>query len=327
MDKNKRSQTILIVDDSPENIHILMETLKQGHKILAATSGVRALEIAMSENPPDLIVLDIIMPGMDGYEVCERLKTDQRTCNIPILFISALDETTDKVKAFLSGGVDYITKPFQTEEVLARVQTHLSLRRMQKKLQEVNSELAQVNLELERLANLDGLTQIPNRRHFDNVLRNEWKRMLRENKPISLIMCDIDYFKRFNDTYGHIAGDECLKKVVQGICGTHKRPADLVARFGGEEFAVLLPNTDLEGASAVANEVLSGIRDLKIVHISSDITPFVTMSIGVGEIVPTVGVPPEVLVELSDKALYRAKDNGRNRIELDESKLRGRKHE
>lgn len=323
MDKKARPQTILIVDDTPENIHILLETLRQGHKILAATTGEQALRTAKSDHPPDLIILDILMPGMDGYEVCKRLKEDGQTRDIPILFISALGETTDKVRAFRSGGVDYITKPFQTEEVLARVETHLALRRMQKELQEVNNELEKANFELERLANLDGLTQIPNRRHFDSVLGNEWKRMTREKDPVSLIMCDIDYFKRYNDTYGHIAGDECLKKVAQSVCCMLKRPADLVARYGGEEFAVLLPKTTPDGALAVANEILSGIRDLKIEHISSDISPFVTMSVGVGGMVPETDIRPEALVERTDKALYRAKANGRNRIEMDTIKAGG----
>jgi diguanylate cyclase (GGDEF)-like protein len=314
MKDEERSQTVLIVDDTPDNIRILMETLKGDYKILAATSGEKALNASNWPVLPDLIILDIMMPGMNGYEVCRKLKEDERIKDIPVLFMSALNETTDKVKAFSAGGVDYITKPFQAEEVRARVQTHMAMRRLQKELQELNRELAEANQQLERLANLDGLTQIANRRHFNNTLEKEWLRMVREKLPISLILIDIDYFKRYNDTYGHLAGDECLKKVAQCIYCTAKRPADLVARYGGEEFVVLMPNTHIKGALTVAEEIRNGIRELKIEHSASDVSLFLSLSMGICGKTPGRASSPEALLAEADTALYKAKNSGRNRI-------------
>jgi diguanylate cyclase (GGDEF)-like protein len=312
---------ILIVDDTPENLTILRQILtEQGYRVRPALSGEIALK-AVQADIPNLILLDIMMPGMDGFEVCSKLKSEARTSDIPVIFISALDETEDKVKGFQVGGVDFITKPFHTAEVLVRVETHLALRNMQLQLLDEIEErkraekaLEKANRELDQLASLDGLTKIANRRQFDLHLRQEWKRLRREQVPISIILCDIDYFKRYNDAYGHVAGDKCLKQVAQGIRRAVKRPADLVARYGGEEFVVILTNTDIDGAVKVAEEVRKEIRNLEIPHIQSEVGRYVSISMGVDSTVPDRSEGPEAFINDVDQFLYQAKEAGRDRI-------------
>lgn len=312
---------ILIVDDNPDNLTILREILSEKeYRVRPALSGEIALK-AIQTGMPDLILLDVIMPGMSGFEVCSTLKSDPQTMDVPIIFISALSETEDKVKGFQAGGVDFISKPFNAAEVVARVQTHLTLRKMHLQLlaeieERKRTEIAleKANEELERLASMDGLTQIANRRQFDSFLQKEWKRLRRDKAPLSLILCDIDFFKRYNDTYGHIAGDKCLKEVAQGISKAVKRPADLVARYGGEEFAVILTNTDLEGAFQVAEEIQDEISKLKIPHEQSDVSQFVSLSMGVSSIIPDGSSESEAFVDGVDKYLYQAKETGRNKI-------------
>jgi diguanylate cyclase (GGDEF)-like protein len=308
--------TLLIVDDTPENIAVLYNFLSgQGFKILVAENGEDALENAQDERP-DLILLDVIMPGIDGFETCRRLKSNPPTQEIPVIFITALSDTLDKVKAFKLGAVDYITKPFQQEEVLARVNTHLTIRKLQNELQAQKEALEKANLELQRLATLDSLTQIANRRRLDEYLQREWRRASREQTPLSLILCDIDYFKNYNDSYGHQVGDDCLQQVAEVLSRTVKRASDLVARYGGEEFTVILPNTPVEGAMQIASLVQQNLQALKIVHPHSAVNEYVTLSIGVTCTVPTPQTSPEKLINVADKALYEAKREGRNRIIL-----------
>lgn len=319
---------ILIVDDTPENLTVLRQMLTEhGYRVRPALSGDIALK-AVQADIPSLILLDIMMPGMDGFEVCRKLKSEAGTRDIPVLFISALNEMEDKVKGFQVGGVDYITKPFNTGEVLARVKTHLTLRNMQIKIQEQNKRLLDeieerkraenalevANGELERLASVDGLTRIANRRQYDSYLLREWKRMAREQAPIAFILCDIDYFKLYNDAYGHMAGDKCLQQVAQGIRRAVKRPADLVARYGGEEFAVILTNTDIDGAVKVAEDVRKEIGNLKMPHVQSEVGRYVSLSMGVGSTVPGRSDGPEAFVNDVDQVLYQAKEAGRDRI-------------
>ncbi|KAF3887062.1 MULTISPECIES: diguanylate cyclase domain-containing protein [Nostocales] len=487
----KAKATILVVDDTAANLRLLVNVLQQhGYKVRPVPDGNLALQVVQA-SPPDLILLDILMPDLSGYEVCLELKTNPKTKDIPIIFLSALSEGLDKAKAFHLGGADYITKPFQVEEVLARVANQLALRSLQVQLQQKNQELCQQNAqlqllltateeisaaasidsalksvlalicqtigwdlgeawivnsegtalecsqgwyarapelskfrdesqkltfcpnvglpgriwvskqpewlfdvsedednifyhchlarrvglkaafgvpilfneeflavlvflsnnamapqsrvlelvtaiatqigslikrkksevalqqanhELERLINLDGLTQVANRRRFDRVLELEWSRLRREQLPLSLILSDVDYFKRYNDTYGHIAGDVCLQKIAQAISNSAKRPADLVARYGGEEFAVLLPNTNLEGAMKVADLIQQQIQDLYIPHVESNISQYVTLSLGASSLVPTHEESMEILIRVADRALYEAKKRGRNCI-------------
>jgi diguanylate cyclase (GGDEF)-like protein len=298
---------ILVVDDTRDNLRLLANILtEQGYQVRPVPQGSRAITAAQSK-PPDLILLDIMMPGMDGYAVCEALKADERTRDIPVIFISALNETFDKVKAFSLGGVDYITKPFQSEEVLARVKTHITIRHLQQELEDRNRELA-------RLVNIDGLTQIANRRYFDTYLEHEWRRSVREQQPLSLIFLDIDYFKLYNDHYGHQAGDECLKQVAQIFDHVARRPADLAARYGGEEFVILLPNTDEHGAQHLAEEIQEHLQQLAIPHEPSSVSSSVTCSMGIACTIPNQAISAETFVSTADEAVYQAKARGRNRI-------------
>ncbi|HAX78688.1 MAG TPA: diguanylate cyclase [Cyanobacteria bacterium UBA11372] len=476
------SSDILVIDDSPTNLSLLTQMLsEQGYNVRVAPNGKLALQSALT-NPPDLILLDIMMPSMDGYEICEELKADERTRDIPVIFLSGLNEAVDKVQAFAVGGVDYVTKPFEPLEILARIENQLRLRSLQLQLQEQNAQLQllltttqaiskaanvdsalkvilekicqtigwnfgeawlpnphlkalvcsrgwyasdssllpfrqhsqgltfppnvglpgrvwlskkpawiedisqtnercfrrlkiaaavgiksalgvpiivgdrvsavlvflhknqiapderlielvnavatqlgaliqrkkaetalkKANQELERLAALDGLTSVANRRQFDKILQQEWYRLKREQLPLSLIMCDVDYFKRYNDRYGHLEGDNCLKQVASAIASASRRPADLVARYGGEEFAVILPNTSAEGALKVAELIRKQVQQLKIPHVLSGASQYVSLSLGVSTIVPNADSSPLELIEIADLALYAAKQQGRN---------------
>ncbi len=497
------SGDILIVDDSPDNLRVLSAMLaEQGYKVRKLINGNLALKV-VEIAPPDLILLDILMPEMDGYEVCSLLKANPQTSSIPVIFISALHDISAQIKAFEVGGIDYITKPFQVAEVLARVNSQLTIRNLHLKLQQQTHSLHQQNVllqqqtqerqraeaetsfllrtaqaisscddflsalevtlrqvcqmigwdfgeawipddggtilecshgwygteaslerfrhssekltfppgiglpgkiwlskqptwiedvsleehqfflpsdmtlgveiktalgvpvvlndqvlavlvffkkeklkpeqrlielinacatqlgslqskkieialkaantKLERLATLDSLTGIPNRRKFDTHLSLEWRRMAREQLPLSLILCDVDYFKRYNDTYGHLAGDFCLQQVAHAISRTIRRPGDLVARYGGEEFAIILPNTHIAGALKVSEAIRNEVQNLRIAHAQSAVHQYVTISEGVVSLVPQNKLDPTILINVADKALYEAKKQGRNR--------------
>ena len=291
---------ILIVDDSPTSIQILAEELKATYYITIANSGAAALKIANSNTPPDLILLDVIMPEMDGYEVCRQLKAGDATKNIPIIFVTAKNEAADEEYGLNLGAVDYITKPFHLAIIRARVKNHLSLKQ--------KTDL------LESLAQLDGLTDIPNRRRLEITLVTEWRRACRSQTPISIVMLDIDHFKVYNDHYGHGAGDVCLKAVVQALRSMLSRPADMIARYGGEEFAVVLPGTDFVGANAVAENFRQAVYFLSLPHEHSSVLDQVTISVGFASIsVPTDDSYADLLAA-ADKMLYQAKNTGRNRV-------------
>ncbi|NET25037.1 diguanylate cyclase domain-containing protein [Okeania sp. SIO1I7] len=446
---------ILIVDDQINNLRVLTTILKgKNYTVRKAIDGETAIEAAQIE-PPNLIILDIKMPGMDGYEVCKHLKSNQKTQDIPIIFISALSEVFDKVKAFEVGGIDYITKPFQEEEVLARINSQLTIQKQQKLLQqekallkqeqeklkqeiqqrkeaeailyqsralissilrssldgvaaleavrnpntaeiedfrclEVNPIIAEVfnqerenligklifrrfinkidpnlfaafvgvvetgislqkdfnykykeeqkwysciavkladgfavtvrditerktlELELNRLATIDGLTGVYNRSTFDQTIVQEWQRAQREKQPLSLILFDADYFKLYNDYYGHQAGDNCLVQIAHAASETVKRPGDFVARYGGEEFVIILPNTDRQGAIAVAEGIRQAIQLLAIPHERSEVSSVVSVSMGIACVIPTTDSSPETLISMADQAMYKAKQQGRN---------------
>lgn len=304
--------SILIVDDTPTNLHILLNVLEQhGYEVRCVRTGAMAL-IGIQASAPDLIVLDIRMPDMDGYEICQTLKANAQTSEIPIIFLSALEQPFDKVKAFEVGGADYITKPFQVEEVLVRINHQLTIRNLQQQRKQLIAALEQANLELESLAALDDLTQVANRRRFDNYLELEWQRAAREQLPLSLILADIDYFKRYNDSWGHLAGDRCLQIVAQTIRAIPQRPSDLVARYGGEEFTILLPNTDATGAAQIAETIRQSIEQLRFPHALLEVDQSITLSLGVASLVPVPNSSSIQLIELADQALYNAKAQGRN---------------
>lgn len=326
---------ILLVDDKPDNLRLLSQMLtEQGYNVRRVTKGKMAL-ITAKASPPDLVLLDIKMPDMDGYEVCLQLKADKITAEIPVIFMSALDELPDKVKAFTIGGVDYITKPFQVEEVLVRVKTQMMLRQQQQQLQaqnyqlqqeiqrrqEIESalqrsqiELQQANAELYRIANLDGLTHVANRRRFDEYIIQQWQRLSLVQQPLSLIICDVDYFKPYNDHYGHQMGDDCLRNIAKALEKNVRGPADLAARYGGEEFVILLPETDLKGAIMVAEKLSEAVKKLQIPHLYSQVSEIVTLSFGVSSQIPQLTESPCQLIDLADRALYQSKQQGRDRV-------------
>lgn len=451
--KNIESQpeskgNILLVDDLPENLKLLSEILsKAGYTARSVTSGAKAIKTATAKRP-DVMFLDILMPEMNGYEVCQAFKADPELCDIPIIFISALGDTSDKLRGFEVGGVDYITKPFQIKEVLARLEAQLTIQRQQRSLQneierrreieevlyqsrsllssilnsaldgiaamqavrdpstgliedfrclavnpviskalqrkredligklvlkkflskvapnlfdrfvqvvetgealaeefyypsedarwyhyvvvklgdgfaitvrditerkETELALQEANHKLEKLVNLDGLTHIANRRHFGHYLDLEWQRHQREQNSLSLIMIDIDYFKRYNDHNGHQGGDDCLIRVAQVIAQVPQRPTDLVARYGGEEFAVILSNTDRDGALKIAEEIQLAIATLAIPHEKSEVSEHITLSIGIASMIPPLDQEADVLIRQADQALFAAKGEGRNR--------------
>lgn len=446
--ENIFTANILIVDDQPANLRVLSTMFKDhNYKVRKAINGQVAIE-AISLEIPDLIVLDIKMPDMNGYEVCQRLKSDLKTKDIPVIFISALDEAMDKVKAFQVGGIDYITKPFQEEEVIARINNQLTIQNQKKRLEEeqkklkleiqqrketeailyqsralissiLNSSLdaiaaleavrnprsgniedfrcllinpvmsevfrrnpedligklifkrfidkidpnlfsafvqivltgkslekdvsyksqdelkwyhfiavklgdgfaitvrditerKKLELQLENMANNDFLTGINNRRSFDRILDKEWHRCQREKQPLSFIICDIDYFKKYNDFYGHQQGDECIKKVAQTLKNQLKRASDSVARYGGEEFVIILPNTTQDGAISLIKSIQEAISEQNIPHEKSEVAKIISLSFGLATIIPSPESSIDKLISLTDDALYEAKDNGRN---------------
>ncbi|MFQ4137899.1 diguanylate cyclase [Nodosilinea sp. PGN35] len=454
------AKEILVVDDTPSNLRLLLVALSsEGYQVRCAKSAALALTRVQAALP-DLVLLDIRMPQMNGYEFCTRLKADARTREIPVIFLSVLDGVEDKVRAFGLGGVDYIAKPYQIDEVLARVRYQFQARQQQQQLQVENDRLRQENAEQQqsltrleqsyqmlsqvlnsladgvaafralrnqqgeiedfqwllgnaaladwlgrspaelagatlseiltrcpnddvlnlfiqvveqhetlqyellcepdgeiplwfelmairlgdglvaRLKNIteyhqvvtqmqttinelqilttqDGLTQIANRRAFNQYLEMEWQRLTRTREPLSLIMGDIDHFKRFNDLCGHGVGDECLRQVAAAIASVVKRPADLVARYGGEEFAILLPQTTLQGAARVADQVLGAIAHLRLVVPRVECER-VSLSLGVASQIPGSPRTIDMLLAEADRALYRAKGQGGNRVCLSE---------
>lgn len=289
---------ILLVDDEYIYIVLLADTLDTDYEIVYATSSATAIEIATSTKL-DLILLDVMMPGLNGYEICTRLKEDDRTKDIPIIFVTSLGDAGAETKGLRLGAVDYITKPFDPEPVKARVSTHIKLKAAQEKLA--------------LLAATDGLTGLWNRAHFDATLAYEYSRHTRSGGELSLILLDVDHFKAFNDTYGHISGDDCLRKVALAISGAASRLTDVVARYGGEEFILLLPETSLEGAMILAEKVRKCISDLGLPHrLSSE--GHITASFGVScSRIRLLSAQSELVVE-ADLQLYTAKAAGRNRV-------------
>lgn len=291
--------TLLIVDDEKQNRLLLTELFGSTYKIIQAKNGVQALEKAR-QHRPDLILLDVLMPEMDGMGVLRELKRDDATRLIPVIFITALDSATDEANGLNLGAVDYISKPFHPPTVRVRVRNQLQLVH-QRRL-------------LEQLASLDGLTGIPNRRQFDATLLKEWHRCQRNQQPLSLIVADVDFFKKYNDALGHAAGDRVLQEVAATLRQAARRPGDLVARYGGEEFVLLLPETDATSAQALAEGLQQLLHSKAFAHPNSSLGPWLTMSMGGSTTVPsTTALDPEFFA-LADAALYRAKHQGRNQV-------------
>lgn len=291
---------VLVIDDEKVNCNVLVALLDD-YKVIVAKNGEQALKRARANPPPDLILLDVVMPEMDGYEVCRSLKSDPLTQDIPIIFITVKATIEDEAEGLKMGAVDYISKPFSPAIVQARVANHMQLKKQRDILESLNVT--------------DSLTNIANRRKFDRYMHHEWKTALRTSCPISLIIADIDNFKEYNDHYGHCAGDECLKAVAKALEEHADRDVDLVARYGGEEFGIVLPHTNLNGARYVADKMQAAIEALQIEHdYSTSGASIVTVSLGISTISAKADEGPKLLIERADKALYQAKKNGRNQV-------------
>ncbi len=292
-----RRPRLLVVDDQPVNIQALYQAFAADHQVLMATGGEQALSIC-AQQQPDLLLLDVAMPGMDGHEVCRRLKADPATCDIPIIFVTAHNDEAAETLGLELGAVDFISKPINPKIVRARVRTHLTLK-------------AQSDL-LRQWVYIDGLTGVYNRRHFDERLAAEWGRAVRGASALSVVLLDVDFFKRYNDRHGHQAGDDCLRRVAATLQAGIRRPGDLVARYGGEEFVCLLPDTDLPGAMLLAQQLGAAVHGLQIAHGDSVVAPVVTVSLGVCTQPGTAPGSAANLLGGADAQLYRAKSEGRN---------------
>ena len=325
---------ILVVDDDRLIRRLIRQAMvREGYEVIEAANGKEALNLYLSESP-NIILLDAQMPVMDGFTCChnlQRISQDSLEVNIeenedldyisqtdkilayidrtPVLMITALDDTDSVDKAFAVGATDYITKPINWAVLRQRVRHLLVQAQLYRQLELANNEL-------KRLATLDGLTQLANRRRFDQYLHQQWRVMLRKQLPISLILCDVDFFKRYNDAYGHQAGDACLQKIAAAVSTQAKRPQDLVARYGGEELAVILPDSELEGVLVVAHRIREAVKNLKLEHRASEISDYVTLSIGVASLIPEDDSQAKQLIELADRALYQAKNSGRDRVSI-----------
>ncbi len=321
---------ILVVDDSEDQLFVLNEILKEkGYKkIHLAESAEEAFKILglkgkKKKKNVDLILMDVNMPEINGIEACGEIKKEDKLKDIPIIMVTAHQEEEHLQSAFHAGAIDYIKKPINVTELLARVHSALRLKRetdsrkeRERELTEMAELLDEANKKLTRMSYLDGLTSVPNRRYFEEFFNREWKNAIRLSKYISLIMLDIDCFKAYNDTYGHLNGDDSLKKVAKALNDALKRPRDFLCRYGGEEFIAVLPDTDASGAFEVANRFLREVKKLKICHKTSPVDKNVTISIGIATSKPLRKAKSKSLVSKVDKALYEAKQNGRNCIKV-----------
>lgn len=297
---------VLIIDDSRLIAHVAKTILsKRGHEIIVAEDGLTGLETAKSEQP-DIILLDLIMPIMDGYQVCQGLKEERSTKEIPVIMLTSKAEPTDKVKGLEMGALDYVTKPFDEGELVARVNTQLRLKELREALEEKNQQL-------QELANRDGLTQLFNHRYFHEQLSKDFLRARRYHESLSCVLLDIDYFKRFNDTHGHQTGDVVLRTLGLLIQDSI-RDSDFAARYGGEEFALVLYHSDEPGALDVAQRLRQAVEQCEVRR--GDKVLHVTISVGVATFPNKAIHDSKTLIECADKALYRAKDSGRNRVEV-----------
>ncbi|MBD2607512.1 PleD family two-component system response regulator [Scytonema hofmannii FACHB-248] len=331
---SNQTPLILLADDDKLIRVLLREFLeKEDYRVMEVTNGKECLEAFLTVKP-DLVMLDGIMPVMDGFACCKQLiqiaKNNLATAlanfdsggsslgatvisklweRTPILMITGLEDPDLVDRAFEAGASDFVTKPIHLGILRQRVRRLLQQAQLYKQLEAANKAL-------QHLAHVDGLTNVANRRRFNNYLNSQWLSLAPERSPISLILCDIDFFKLYNDKYGHPAGDMCLQKVGTVLNEAVQNSQDLVARYGGEEFAVIMPNTNMGGAVHFAAAMQARVRELEILHEPSTISRYVTLSLGVATTIPTFESEPSSLIVEADKALYKAKAEGRNRIIL-----------
>ena len=292
-------QKVLVADDDPINRQVLAELLKPEYTVLLAKNGEQALERA-TRHAPDLVLLDVMMPDMDGFEVLRRLRAHPATAQMAVIFISGLDRPEDEANGLKAGAADYIAKPINATVVMARVALHLQFVRQRRML--------------ERLAHIDGLTELANRRRFDELYALEWERAQGNGRPLSLALLDVDAFKQYNDHYGHPAGDRALRAVARAARASLRGPADLAARYGGEELVLLLPDTDAVQAREMVDGLCEAIAGLHLAHAASPVAPVLTVSVGGVTMDSRAAESAAALFEAADEQLYRAKDAGRNRV-------------
>ncbi len=312
----------LVIEDTVTSATLICHLLdKMGLQSVHARDGEIGIEMFKQERP-DLILLDIVLPGFDGFEVARRIRQLERDGEwTPIIFLSARASDEDLARGIMVGGDDYLVKPVSEIVLKAKVRAMQRIAQMRYSLLVLTRKLDDANRELTRLSAVDGLTNIANRRCFDETLLREWRRAERRESPVSLLLIDVDKFKDFNDGYGHQHGDECLKELAKTLVSCLHRSTDLVARYGGEEFAAILAETDVEGALGVAEAMREAVITARLPHASSTVADHVTISIGVATVVPErrdengyVG-----LILQADQALYRAKREGRNRVAVAET--------
>ncbi len=304
----------LVVEDTRTILKVICNYLERmGITPIPAENGEQAVALFQSERP-DMVLLDIVLPDIDGFEVCRRLRqAEQPTDWTPIMFLTAMTKDEDLEKGIAAGGDDYIYKPVSDVVLGAKIRAMQRILQMRHSLLVMTRKLDAANQELRRLTSLDGLTGIANRRHFDDMLDREWRRSMRQGAEFSVIMCDVDHFKAFNDTLGHQAGDDCLKAIASALPRAMDRGGELVAHYGGEEFVIILPETSINGAHVVAERMRSAIEALEILNPSAP-GGRVTASFGIASGIAMPETEPAALIKAADKALYRAKHEGRNRI-------------
>jgi len=314
--------TVLLIDDQVMIAEAVRRALSSEEDIEFhyCQDPTKAIKLATEINAT-VILQDLVMPDIDGLMMVRYFRVNKSTAKIPIIVLSTKEEASIKSEAFKLGANDYMVKLPDKIEMIARIRYHsqayiIQLERDEafSALEESKSKLAEANLTLQKLSSLDGLTGIANRRSFDETLHKEWNRAMRNKKSLGIIMLDIDFFKLYNDHYGHQGGDNCLNIVANGLESAIHRETDFLARYGGEEFSAVLPDTDLAGAVKVAEEMRFAIADLRLEHAKSKVSDIVSVSLGVSAMIPLLGTDPEVLIAAADQALYKAKEDGRDMV-------------
>ena len=316
-----QASTILIVDDDRAmRLLLRMAMEEEGYTVIEAKDGEQCL-VEFVRHQPQVVLLDAVMPGMDGFTCCQQLRQRPEAQEVPVLMITVLDDSDSVDRAFEAGATDYVTKPIHWPVLCQRVRRLLNaywatmqLQAQIERERALTVQLEAANSELKRLAMIDGLTGIANRRYFDEVLDREWRRAVRDRLPFSLLLCDVDCFKLYNDTCGHVMGDRCLEKVATILAQSVQRPADLIARYGGEEFVMIMPNTPMLGARQIAERIQVGLAQAAIPHPQSSVGSAVTLSIGLLCVVPERDWSATEALKRVDQMLYRAKTAGRNQI-------------
>jgi diguanylate cyclase (GGDEF)-like protein len=313
---------ILIVEDSRATLLIVSKFVERfGAQPICTENGEQAIT-AFHREQPDMVLLDVVLPDIDGFAVARQMRALEKPgAWTPIIFLSGMTSDKDLEKGIAAGGDDYLYKPVSEAVLSAKIRAMQRIIQMRTSLVVLARELDTANQELKRLSASDGLTGIANRRFFDDHLAREWRRARRGSGEIALLMCDVDHFKAFNDTYGHQPGDDCLRQIAQTLSRSMERASDIAARYGGEEFAVILPDTPLAGARIVAEKIRMAVHNLNLAHSGSPYSR-ITLSIGVAALNPAdCAGEPQILIEAADRALYRAKSAGRNIVCYHEPEL------